>query len=318
MAFAAEPATIALNLAGATAPATPPATFNPLSASDAELLQFGFPHRPDAAVDPAGYQLWAKAMSALKKRIIPELRVKTIQHRPNMPAQAEQPAFAAANTVAQSSNWSGYVDTNTLTKFNAKSSFSTITAEYVVPNVSNASCDNGWDYASEWVGIDGWSNGDVLQAGSDSDAYCSGPLTGVSYYAWFEWFPNYETQITNLPVESGDDMYVEVQATSATTGMVFIENLNLGIGGSINMTAPSGTKLIGSSAEWIVERPGVNGSLATLPNYTADYFSAASALNFANKLFAPGATEIDMVGGAGTVISQPVLLGKNAFQANYQ
>jgi hypothetical protein len=25
-----------------------------------------------------------------------------------------------------------------------------------------------------------------------------------------------------------------------------------------------------------------------------------------------------MVGGAGTVISQPVLLGKNAFQANYQ
>jgi hypothetical protein len=34
-----------------------------------------------------------------------------------------------------------------------------------------------------------------------------------------------------------------------------------------HLTAPSGTTLQGNSVEWIVERPGVGGTLATLTNY---------------------------------------------------
>jgi hypothetical protein len=46
-------------------------------------------------------------------------------------------------------------------------------------------------------------------------------------------------------------------------------NETKGVSSSLAFTAPSGTKLDGNSVEWITERPGVNGGLATLADFTA-------------------------------------------------
>ncbi len=317
---------IALNVPGATTPAPPPASFDPLRASDAALAQYGYPPRPDAVASPAGYASWAKAMGAIRTRIIPELRVTNIRHRPNMSAPLPGPRVVAPGAGATeaktaltsySDNWSGYVNTNSLSAFNPASSFSFISADYVVPLVRNATCDKGWDYSSQWIGIDGWTSNDVLQGGTETDAYCSNFFTSTYYSPWYEWYPNNETEITNLTISAGDDIFVEIWAESATKGKFFIENLNQGAMATITFSAPQGTRLIGNSAEWIVERPEVSNKLATLANYTADYFSGAAAQNFANQSFAPGANEVDMLVGS-TVVSKPALLGARAFLFDYQ
>ena len=67
----------------------------------------------------------------------------------------------------------------------------------------------------------------------------------------------------------GETVFVEVWNTSATNGYAFLENISTGKYAEYNLTAPSGTTLQGTSAEWVVERPEVNGALARLTNYVA-------------------------------------------------
>ncbi len=45
----------------------PPKGFNPLTATNVELLTYGLPQRPDQVVDPAGYKVWERAMLSINK-----------------------------------------------------------------------------------------------------------------------------------------------------------------------------------------------------------------------------------------------------------
>jgi hypothetical protein len=309
---------IALNVAGASTPSAPSAGFDPMTADDAALAQYGYPPRPDAETSPAAYARWAKAMRAIRTRIIPQLTMTNIRHRPFMGAPALGPAtLAAASGPAYSSNWSGFVSASRLGALRAANFLDVVSAEYVVPLVTNATCDRGWDYASQWVGLDGWASNDVLQAGAETDAYCSSFHARAAYSVWFEWYPAYETRIANMTITAGDDLFVAVWAVSATKGKIFIENLNQGAMTAVTFTAPPGTTLLGESAEWIVERPEVGGKLATLAKYTADYFSAAAARDLQDQIVAPGAEEIDMTNGVA-IISAPTLIGANAILFDYR
>ena len=64
----------------AHAHAQPPAGFDPLSASDSKLAQFGFPPRPDAATAPDRYAVWKKLVTAPQKRLAPTLEHTTIHN----------------------------------------------------------------------------------------------------------------------------------------------------------------------------------------------------------------------------------------------
>ena len=46
---------------------------------------------------------------------------------------------------------------------------------------------------------------DVLQAGIEFDAYCSGTTTASYYSAWYEWYPFGEVRILNFPIVAGTD-----------------------------------------------------------------------------------------------------------------
>jgi len=304
---------IPTNLLGVTTSIAPPLGFDPLTAPDEELAAYGFPPRPDAESTPEAYASWARAMAASKERVLPRLRATNIFHGPNR-RQLARPVDEGTGT---SSNWSGPVVFSGATSYNNTTSFWEISTEYVVPVAEQAFgvCNKAWDYGSAWVGIDGDGSNDVLQAGVEFDASCS-PPTAPSYSAWYEWFPYSETQVTNLPVSAGDDMLVIVWATSATSGHAYIVNYNTKKLVTLNFTAPPGTSLVGNCAEWIVERPGVNGALATLTNYIATYFSAGYAYNNVpgNQYVpgSPGATLYTMLDNNGKPISFPTLLGTTA------
>jgi Peptidase A4 family len=312
-------ATIPTNIAGIRTFPEPPAGFNALTASDETLAAYGIPPRPDRTADAEGYAKWAKVMTSGAKRWNGELRPRQAHNTPMRPVKV---AFGAAGAYGDtkfgtSSNWSGVVNTNSLTSYSTTKSYYYIFSEFNVPVAQQAFngaggniCDGGWDIASVWNGIDGFSNGDVLQGGVDSGYYCDGGSTDTLYASWIEWYPAGSTYEYN--VNPGDDMYVETWNTSDTNGYVALYDLTLQIYATYNLTAPSGTTLVGNSAEFIVERPCCRGSyLYPLSNYVADFWDYSGDFTFSGAFNDPGATgkatwQLGMTDDAGDqVISLP-------------
>ena len=309
-----KPNELATNLPGATTKIAPPAGFDPITASDQDLEYFGFPPRPNEITNAAGFATWKSAMLASTKRVMPVLEQTNIFHGP---AKKKAAVAGEESNTASSYNWSGYVNTSGASNYSS-SSFYFLEADYVVPVARQAfgACTGGWDYSSAWVGIDGYNSADVLQAGTESDAYCSGSTTATYYSPWYEWYPNGEVRITSLPAAPGDDFFVEVWSTSSTAGHAYLVNRNTNQYVNISFTAPSGTTLKGNSAEWIEERPGVNGGLATLTNYVADPFWGAVAETFGYTVIYPSSSStfpVTMLDNSGNPISYSTLLGTSAF-----
>ena len=318
-----QPNEHALNLPGATTIDAPPVGFDPITASDEELAYHGFPPRPSQSAQPKAYATWVKAMKASKVRLVPKLEQTTIFHGPVKPGQAANPtaveydpllATQSSNT-SYSYNWSGYVDFSGATSYGS-SSFYYLVNDFVVPVAEQAfgACTGGWDYGSAWNGIDGWGSPDVLQAGIEFDAYCSGSTRASYYSAWYEWFPYGEVRIGGFPIAPGDDMFVEVWHTSSTQGYAYLVNNNNNQAVEVGFTAYPGYPLIGNSAEWVVKRPTVGGSLATLTNYIMTPFWDGYAYTEAAAFFdIDEATPVDMLDNGGKVISYPEYLGVESF-----
>jgi Peptidase A4 family len=316
-----------LNLPGATTIDAPPAGFDPLTASDQDLQYYGFPPRPNQNTEPKAYATWVEAIQHSKTRVVPTLEQTGVSHGPVQQTKATakagdaQNAFASApgkeSNVAYSSNWSGYVDFSGATSYGS-SSYYFLVNKFTVPVAEQAfnACTNGWDYGSAWNGIDGWGSPDVLQAGIEFDAYCAlgGLFRGTRYYAWYEWFPNYSYGIGGFPIAPGDDIYVEVWHTSATQGYAYLVNYNNNQVVEIGFTAPAKTTLRGNSAEWVVERPSVGGSLTNLTNYIMDPFWDAYAYTDSYAFYdIDEATPVDMYDSKGYIISYPEYEGIQSF-----
>ncbi len=322
-----QPNERALNLPGATTIEAPPTGFDPIVASDEDLAYHGFPPRPNQVEQPKAYATWVKAMSHSKNRIAPSLQQTAIFHGPAK-VQKDPPIAAAAESNAgrmpqpsntlYSSNWSGYVDFSGASSYGS-SSYYYIVNDMIVPVAEQAfgACTGGWDWGSEWNGIDGWGSSDVLQAGVEFDAYCSGSTRSSYYSAWYEWYPYGEVRISSLPVAPGDEIFVEVWHTSSTQGYAYLVNYTTNQSVQVGFTAYPGHPLIGNSAEWVVERPTVGGSVATLTNYTAIPFFDAYAYTESSSFYdIANGNPVDMESGT-TVISYPEYTGVEAFVAHY-
>ena len=126
-----------------------------------------------------------------------------------------------------------------------------------------------------WIGIDGDGSGDVCQAGM----VCEVTNNSRTINPWHEWFPSSWVNITNLTVNPGDLISVLIctQGAGSTSAGIYFANLSSGVATSYTITAPAGTKLVGNSAEWIVETPGINNVLAPMPDYGEVFFSNCEA-----------------------------------------
>jgi hypothetical protein len=112
------------------------------------------------------------------------------------------------------------------------------------------------------------------------DVYQSGSSITHTITPWYEWYPLGQVNITNLPINPGDFVSVLIctpQGAGSTTAMIYFYNNSSGVSTSFTIIAPSGTKLVGNSAEWIVETPTVNGVLTQVPDYGEVFFSNCEA-----------------------------------------
>jgi hypothetical protein len=148
-------------------------------------------------------------------------------------------------TVA-SSNWSGYAVKG--------SSFTSVEGSWIVPTVK---CSSGYQYASFWVGIDGYSSGSVEQTGTDSD--CSGGKP--HYYAWYEFYPYRSYTFPSLDIKPGDLMSAKV-VYNGSEFTIAIRDVTTGRTSSKSATLPGAKR---SSAEWIAEAPCCTGRGGILP-----------------------------------------------------
>lgn len=301
------------NVPGVMTTLAPPAGFDPVTATDEELASFGFPPRPDEQQEPKAHSAWVRAMKASKTRVNAQVEVTNIFHGPHKPTSPVQ------NGLGYSSNWSGAVAFGGASSYNHTTSFYFLVGEYVIPKGGFCANTHGWNYSSSWVGIDGDYSGDVLQAGTESDEYCAtvgAQPTSTYYSAWIEWYPYSESRISSatFPVAPGDDIFVEVWNTTATQGYAYLVDYQRNISVEYSLTPPSGTSLVGNSAEWIVEAPTVGGGLASLTNYISDYFSNCYAYTWGGLYYYPSTFSsvlLDMsTNGTSTgVISYPTLQG---------
>jgi hypothetical protein len=198
----------------------------------------------------------------------------------NGPKRAVGGISQQANNIvsSQSSNWSGTSVVSTATPFKKEA----IIGTFVVPtgHVPLGTCNGTTYHSSQWPGIDGNGSSDVLQAGTEVDASCSNGTTSTFYSAWVEWYPLNEARVNSPVIHPGDLLMVEVWNTSPTAGYVYFYNQSTGESAQYSLTAPNGTALQGNSVEWIVERPGVGGSLSQLTNYIDVSWPYGIAFNY--------------------------------------
>jgi hypothetical protein len=300
---------------GVTAIAGPPKGFDPLTATNRELLTYGLPQRPDKTVDAKAYQIWERAMLAVKPAAgvaagtghtssnpmtATDVKAKPFTSREMMPAKSAATSNVDGTVSYDSLNWSGIANFNALTKWNVKTSFDEVVSVWNVPvsdhPFGDLPCSEGPWYEVSWNGIDGAFNGDVVQGGSliywDGGG-CSGSIT---YEGWVEWYPSYSILTiycgsSPCPVSPGDDFYtITYGAPGTDEQFVFVEDITQQWSGTFGLPYLTGPGLVGRSAEYIVERPCCrsNGYPLALNNYIYEFFDYSFAYDGAGTLFYPG------------------------------
>jgi hypothetical protein len=244
---------------------------DPLSLTNAELVARHYPPRPDVNANPGGYAKWLQLVTSGPAMLNAHVMVD--------PDRTHGPARSNANGT--SNNWSGYV----ITTPSSLPEYAWIYGEWTVPRAYAESGFWSIDHSTLWVGIDGWGSPDVVQDGTDQDTVTAFWIQTSSYDAWTEWYPYSSQTVSNFPVSPGDDIHAWTWVRDANgnwnpngnVGWFYLWNATKNVYVESSTVAPSGTQLNGHSAEWVMERPTVLGSLATLAQY-------ASPANITNAL----------------------------------
>lgn len=166
----------------------------------------------------------------------------------------------------QAQRWSGYI-----VKTNYQSSwqgFSSVSASWIVPEVK-ASVNN--TFLSVWVGIGGYGEESLIQAGIEG--HC---INGqVEYSAWYELLPDFARPISSVTVKSGDNISVSITLINEkqTWSIMLADNTN-------NKYFQKNVVYNSSrlTAEWIVERPTINNAISVLPDFDNVTFSNCKAV----------------------------------------
>jgi hypothetical protein len=247
----------------ATVFASVPEDFEPDLASDTELLEYGYPQRPDVTNSEA-LALWERAVHTT--RVSTDLvESPGIFHRPVQQLQK------STNATATSGNWSAVVVDGT------SADFDDIDAFWAVPNVASQVAKTANGYSSMWVGLDGDGTQDLIQDGTSSQ-WVGGKAV---YNAWVEVLPAAETVVTGLTINPGDAIYAVTEykvVNGKASAFFYMSNLNTVKNISVSIAFPTDLKYTGQTAEWVVERTDVNGSFENpMPNYGLGFMSAAYA-----------------------------------------
>lgn len=201
------------------------------------------------------------------------------------PSQDQAPQSMNPEQV-NSNNWSGYAVSS--------GPFTSVTGTFTVPSLAAGA--NASEQLSEWVGIDGLQDQDLIQAGVSEEVDPDNP-SQVDVWPWWEILPAAATPINDLTVSVGDQVSVKIwQISSGYWGITLVDDNN-----GQQFTSEQAYSGPGQSAEWIVEAPenGQNGQIYPMAPYSpAVTFSDLGISSQETTLY-----EISLVQNGSTVSS---------------
>ena len=193
-------------------------------------------------------------------------------------------------------------------------------------------------YSAFWIGLDGDGLNyascvcaDLVQDGTEQNftdtEVWQGTLWGYkhyyfsTYYAWTEFLPQQKSEqvVSSFPIHPGDEIYSELWVAtpcsssggvplpcwpypSAGGSYAYFEIENLTTSQHTVIPVPRGTTDVGGyEAEWIMERPTVNGSLPDLADYGTTFMYDAYALT-ATPAFTTGGQWVSYRGANNQLI----------------
>jgi hypothetical protein len=253
-------------------------------------------------------------------------------------SSSSKAATSSSSVCWASSNWSGYAVASAAPSGcsfpsaasdpSYSGSYSSVSATWTVPTVTSSGSSGRFGfglrssstYSAVWTGIDGFNNDDLIQAGTEQDYSGS----KASYAAWWEILPATETTVSSITVDPGDAITVSINhnsgngCASSTPWLISVTDATADNAhrGSPFTTCQSYSGP-GASAEYVVEAPEVNGSIATLADYGSEAFGVPSTLTVngsAVKLAAGTGGEMEQGGFFGfgaSVVSVPSNPGPN-------
>jgi len=255
-------------------------------AKAAELRRRGLPRRPDPETEPRLAELWERAFDRRFQYVSATLHIDPILgrrdplwRRPGDPQGLEDEGSYGP------SGWGGVVARPARRGFTTPSGrqvrANTVYAQWTIPGVFPASNPAGDITAGFWVGLDGWGNGQVLQAGVAVTVHPD-PLS-VEWRAWTEWWtkkykdPAVYIDRDQFPVNVGDTVAVLVCAPSPDHGFAAFHNITTNRATSVRIDQPAkDITSEGATAEWIVE--GISADLPVfLPSVTFTSCAAGTA-----------------------------------------
>jgi hypothetical protein len=217
--------------------ATPPASFDPLTASDQSLSEYGFPVEP---TDPVQRADWLTAMS---------------DYQSDPPPSTSLPVPASTGTSTDFAKYQIWAGWSAGSWSGTSNTYVGVKGDITIPNPSN-SCNDS-NFVGFWVGLGG-TNGDLDQQGVECGDTALG--SGASFRPWSE-YANTEQPLnfcayTTWKFSAGDVIYnnMSYQASSKTTYW-YMEDETTGVAHSCNTTNPKGWSYSGNTAEWEAEAP---------------------------------------------------------------
>ncbi len=218
-----------------------------------------------------------------------------------------------STVISSTSNWSGYTVQG--------AGFNGVSATFNVGSLTNnqpSICNYGtygqlsqYCAMSEWIGIDGSNNTNLIQAG-----VAETPIIGTNTFAiqpWWEILPAPETNISSIVASIGDNISVSISET--TTPNLWQINIVDNTNGE-SFSTDQWYYGQATSAEWIVEAPQSSTSQLTLSPYTPITFS-----NIRYGLASTGGTNAlitDVMVQNGVTVSAPsTITSNNSFTVAY-
>jgi hypothetical protein len=258
---------------------------DPLALPNRELVKKGYPPRPNPVKNPARYARWLRIVSEpftiVSDRTVPHPGVSFGHPQPRAVLQSPTlplpPPMLGTMFNSNSSIWSGAYLTN------PSAQFFWIEAEWYVPRVFAASGGPVYSAASEWIGLDNGGS-DLFQSGSDSECWnlpgIFGGWTFTNYWMWIESLPSAASGVPNFAISPGDHVSVDIFVADQDGTTWFANGENGGLTPADNSvwfmlanytqnesfwgTLPTAPGYTGTTAEFIVERPTVNGNVVPL------------------------------------------------------
>jgi Peptidase A4 family len=263
-----------------------PAEYNLLEAPQRELDLYGIPPRPDSSAERQLHDFWIKLVSPPFQKIDPGAQILDI------PVQTQPP-----NNLESSLNWSGAVVSPPWPK-----RITLAVAGWIVPDVSRPSTPALFTQEDApktlvWVGLDG-HNGRLPKISLPQIGTFHTPdgSSDDQHFAWSCWWHHSSQQqtvsrITNFKFHPGQEIMAGLWVMICGDVSFFIKNQSTGDFCSFLCKRQSlgDIEPLGSSAEWVVERPTepATGKLYPLAAYGSVDFKYCMALA-ADKPLAPG------------------------------